>query len=214
MKTTWAFWIAVALALVSGATAAEDDPRFSLTLTTADRAATGVARFTSDQLAVLDALVRRDTATRASTPAPKSAEEAAPAAFSKRLSADELRNTGIATLAAEEVSRLDALIERHQTAKLARSFLAPPEFLSPHRRAATEKKEERRVHGSFSLSYGWGKGGYSEKTGAMVVNIDDPAHNLSLSIGYAESHIKGGPMYRDPFYDYPRRAPEMPAPAP
>ena len=39
--------------------------------------------------------------------------------------------------------------------------------LPTRRLLATEKKPERRVHGTFSLSYGFGKGGYSEKTGSM-----------------------------------------------
>lgn len=194
------------------AAAAASDIRFSNTLKAEDKAAAGLAKLTSDQVAVLDALVRRDTATRGSTPAPRTAAEAAPAEFSKRLSADELRNTGLAALSAGEVERVDALVDRHQTASLARTFLAPPEFLSPTRRLlSTEKKPEKRVHGSFSLSYGFGKGGYSEKTGSMVVTVDDPERNLSISIGYAQSHIKGGSgyIYRDPFYDDLHRAPDL-----
>lgn len=207
------FVVLLMLLACSVAFAADDDLRFSNTLVTDDKTATGIGRLTSDQVAVLDALVRRDTATRGSTPAPKTAAEAAPSAFSQRLSADERRNSGIAGLSEAEVAKLDALVDRHQTARLARTFLAPPEFLSPRRRvAATEKKEERRVHGSFSLSYGWGKGGYSEKTGSMVVTVDDPERNLSISIGYSESHIKGGPgyLYRDPLlYGDLRRTPDI-----
>ncbi len=213
--------LAAALLFTTGiAFAQADDARFSSTLRTEDKTASGITRLTSDQVAILDALVRRDTATRGSTPAPKSQAEAAPAAFSARLSADEVRNTGIGTLAATERSKLDALVDQHQSAKLARTFLAPPEFLSPHRRVSpTEKKNERRVHGSFSLSYGFGKGGYSEKTGSMVVNIDDPERNLSISIGYSQSHIKGGsgyiyrdPFYADPFYNDLHRSPDLHAP--
>jgi hypothetical protein len=65
----------------------------------------------------------------------------------------------------------------------------------------TEAKKEREIHGSFSLSYGFGSGGYSEKTGSMVLTMDDPARRYSISVGYSESHIKGGHVYRDPFYD-------------
>lgn len=196
------------LLAVSAAAADDHDPRFSSTLGAEDKTAAGLAKLTSDQLAVLDALVRRDTATRGMTPAPKTAAEAAPADFSRRLSTDERRNAGLASLSAAEVSKVDALVDRHQVARLARTFLAPPEFLSPHRRIATEKKIERNIHGSFSLSYGFGKGGYSEKTGSMVVTMEDPARNLSVSIGYSESHIKGGSyIYRDPFYDDLRRPP-------
>jgi hypothetical protein len=198
------------LLVVSAARAS--DIRFSNTLKAEDKAAAGIGRLTSDQVAALDALVRRDTAVRGSTPAPRTQAEAAPAEFSRRLTADERRVTGLASLAAEEVGKVDALVDRHQTAALARTFLAPPEYLSPTRRLLnTEKKPERRVHGSFSLSYGFGSGGYSEKTGSMVITIDDPARNMSLSIGYSQSHIKGGPayIYRDPLYDNHRRGPDL-----
>lgn len=199
---------------VSTAAANDHDPRFSSTLKAEDKTAAGLDKLSSDQVAVLDALVRRDTATRGSTPAPKTAAEAAPAEFSRRLTADERRTAGLTALAESEVAKMDTLIDRHQSARLARTFLAPPEFLSPHSRGrVTEKRTDaRRVHGSFSLSYGFGKGGYEEKTGAMVVTVDDPARNMSISIGYSQSHIKGGPgtyLYRDPFYDDPLRRPGL-----
>jgi hypothetical protein len=196
------------LAWLAGATLVlANDVRFSGTLPAADRAAAGLPTLSSDQIAILDALVRRDTATRGQTPAPKAAADAAPAEFSRRLSADETRNIGLPSLAPAQVAKLDALVERHQSALLARTLLAPPSFLAPSRREVTsERKTERNVHGTFSLSYGWGKGGYSEKTGAMSVTLDDPARNLSVTIGYAETHLKGAPayLYRDP----PFRSPE------
>ncbi len=200
------------LAWLAGATLAiAGDARFTGTLAAADREAAGLVKLSSDQIAILDALVRRDTTARGRTPAPKAAAEAAPAEFSRRLSADEARNIGLPALTPAQVAKLDALVDRHQSALLARTLLAPPAFLTPSRREVTsERKSERNVHGTFSLSYGWGKGGYSEKTGAMSVTIDDPARNLSLTIGYAESHIKGGPayLYRDPLLRGPELARE------
>lgn len=208
------FVLLVALLLAGFARAAANDTRFSNTLGSEEKTAAGLARLTSDQVAVLDALVRRDTATRAATPAPKTAAEAAPADFSQRLTADERRIAGLTSLEPAELAKTNALVERHQLAGLVRTFLAPPEYLAPRRSAVTtEKKEERRVHGSFSLSYGFGKGGYSEKTGSMVVTVDDPARNMSLSIGYSQSHIKGGGyIYRDPYYDASLRPPDLRAP--
>jgi hypothetical protein len=208
-------WIAV-LGLLGGcAFASAADPRFSATLGSEDKATAGVSRLSSDQVAVLDALVRRDTAKRAEAPAPKTAAEAPPAEFSRRLTADERRNAGFEALSPEQGDKLDALIERFQTARLARTFLAPPAYLAPPRRVVTtERKEERRVHGSFTLSYGFGKGGYEEKTGSMVVHFEDPDRGLTLSVGYAESHIKNGYIYRDPLHEL-RREPELrPAPVP
>jgi len=197
MKPAWILLLAAALTFVTGASgsAAPGGVRFSQSLNTADRAAAGLDRLTSDEVAVIDALVRRDNPAR-------NAET--PARFSDRITADERKIAGFSTLTDEEVPRLDAFIERYHAAKLARTLLAPPTFLSRHARMQPENaKPEKNVHGSFSLSYGFGKGGYSEKTGSMVVHIDDPQRRFSISIGYTESHVKGGSIYRDPFLGDP-----------
>lgn len=191
-----------ALWLGSVAPAAAQDPsRFSQTLSAAERADCALTKLSSDQVAVIDALVRRDTAARSGAVAPES-----PAAFSQRLTADERRTAGIASLGATEIAKLDAFVERYQSGRLARTLLAAPLFLrpgpAPLRESDTRKPKERGLHGTFSFSLGWGSGGYSEKTGAMSVTLDDPAKNYSITIGYIESHVKGGPMiYRDPYYD-------------
>jgi hypothetical protein len=38
----------------------------------------------------------------------------------------------------------------------------------------------------FTLTYGAGRGGYSEKGGEMLLNYDDPAHGFSLGMSYGE----------------------------
>jgi hypothetical protein len=185
------------------------DLRFSVALDPADKAACGLARLTSDQVAVLDALVRRDTvrlgAPVASSPPEKDAAPAA--AFSQRLTSDEQRTAGLGSLNAGERSRLDAAVDRFQNARLARSLLAPPSY-APRREpiVATERRKEREIHGSFSLSYGVGSGGYREKSGSMVLHLDDPAKGYAISIGYTETHTKGGLpyyLYRDPTLERP-----------
>lgn len=183
---------------------AAQELRFSATLGTAERTASGLAKLTSDQVAVIDAFVRRDTTSRGSAQPPTGEKAAAP--FSQRISAEERKTAGLPTLAATEVAQLDALVERHQTARLARTLLAPPLYLARNARVTpTEKKKEREIHGSFSLSYGMGSGGYSEKAGSMVLTMEDPARGYSISVGYRESHVKGGyGVYRDPSYDYSR----------
>jgi hypothetical protein len=148
----------------------------------------GLDRLTPDQIAVLDALIRRDTTLRSRA----NADASAPEAFSRRLNADELRLAGLDTLPAETMARLDAAISRRQTAILAPFLLSPPVYLArPGKIEAREQKRERELHGTFSLTYGWGKGGYSEKTGAMTVTMEDPDKGYSLSVGYSESHVKG-----------------------
>jgi hypothetical protein len=180
------------------------DLRFSQTLTAEDRAAAGLSKLSSDEVAVIDALVRRDTSARAGSTNNDKLE----ATFSQRLTARERDTAGLPKLSATELPKLDALVDRQQNAKLARVLLAPPVYLSRSRVTPAETKKEREIHGSYSLSYGFGSGGYSEKTGSMVLNFEDPARGYSISIGYSESHIKGGRgYYRDPFYDPLRGGP-------
>jgi hypothetical protein len=174
--------------LLAGAAHAAEAPevRFSQTLPAADAAASGLPRLSSDEVAVIDALVRRDTAARLATSSPTT-----PAAFSQRLTADERRTAGLTRLAPTELARLDEFVERQQNARLARALLAPPVFLS--RSIAAEPRETkggRAVHGTFSLSYGFGRG-YSERSGAMTWTVEDPARGYAVTVGYAETHVKG-----------------------
>jgi hypothetical protein len=186
--------------------AAASDLRFSVALEPAERSACGLTRLSSDQVAVLDALVRRDMGMRASAaPADPAKGHQPGATFSQRLTAGERETAGLPALSAAELTQLDAAVDRHQNARLARTLLAPPTFLSPRSSIVpTERKKEREIHGSFSLSYGVGSGGYSEKSGSMQLTLEDPAKGFSISVGYTETHTKGGTPYylsRDPLYD-------------
>ena len=186
------------------------DTRFSQVLSATELAETGVARLNSDQVAVIDALMRRDLAAQL---APPRKDAPPPAArFSQRLTDDERRNAGFTTLTAKELERLDALIERHGNAALARTLLAPPVFIPAGiRLKPIEPKTAPEIHGSISLSYGVGKG-FSERTGAMTLNYDDPVHNLSVTVGYSETHGKGRiPYYGDGYgYGYGQPQPYIP----
>jgi hypothetical protein len=173
---------------------AQDELRFSASLGAEERAAAGLARLDADRVAVIDALVRRDSS--------RPAVAGAPADFSARLTADERRTAGIATLTAAERARLDTAVARHQSARAARSLQAPLVLAAPRGRITTEERRpERGMHGAFSLSYTFGRGGYSERTGSILLTHEDPASGLSLAIGYSETHVKGpAPYYlaRDP----------------
>ena len=52
------------------------------------------------------------------------------------------------------------------------------------------------VHGEVSLVVGAGSHGYSEYGGGMLVELDDPEHNMALAISYSELHAKGGWLRR------------------
>jgi hypothetical protein len=147
----------------------------------------GLTRLSSDEIASLDALVRRDIASRITT----NAEPAPGTTFSQRLSADERRVTGVASLTENEVAKLNALVDAHAAARLARTLLAPPVFLARKSRIQPEEtKTQPEIHGSFTLAYSWGSGGYSAKTGAMVLSFEDPKRRFSISVGYSETHVK------------------------
>jgi hypothetical protein len=194
-------WFAGCLLLAAAVHADVNDLRFSVSLKPEERTAIGLARLTSDEAAVLDALVRRDTtvvSTGSNTT--KLADR-----FTERLTAGERQTAGLQKLTPAETAQLNALVDRHQNARLARTLLAPPSYLARNRTVVpSEGKKEREIHGSFTLSYGFGSGGYSEKTGSIELYHQDPAGKYLISVGYTESHIKGGSVYRDPYYDLPR----------
>lgn len=185
------------------------DLRFSVALDAAEKSACGMSRLTSDQVAVLDALVRRDTVRLGAPAAGSQAEkDAAPAAtFTQRLTPDERRTAGLCALPTAELARLDAAVDRFQTARLARTLLAPPSFVARREPiVAAERRKEREVHGSFSLSYGFGRGGYREKSGSMVLSLEDPDKGYAITFGYTETHTKGGLpsyLYREPPLERP-----------
>lgn len=198
-------FLAASALIFSSAGAADDTGRFTRTLSAAERTEAGIDKLSSDEAAVLDAMVRRDTgarvavsisATPAATekPAKDTAAPATPTSFSQRLTADERRLCGFGSLSAVQIARIDGLVERHASASVARALLAPPTYLARRPRIEpAERDDSRKIHGSYSLSYGWGKGGYSERTGSMMMTYDDPAGRYSVTIGYTESHVKGGP---------------------
>jgi hypothetical protein len=194
LRSLFAFgWFAAALTLlVSPAHAA--DRRFSATLDPAEAAHVGLVRLSSDQVAVLDALVRRDAATVANA---SSAHPVAPR-FSQRLSGDERRNAGLTLLGETELARLDADVEgfsRPAAPATTAVFGSAPPTLdgSP---TAVQWKREPEIHGYVSFMVGAGSHGYSEYGGAMEVTYFDPAHGLELSAGYAELHTSGGTCFR------------------
>jgi hypothetical protein len=57
------------------------------------------------------------------------------------------------------------------------------------------KQPAPEIHGMISFTYGAGRGGYSERGGSMLLSYDDPAHGISLLVGYGEMH-GNGPFFR------------------
>lgn len=174
---------------------ASEDVRLSRTLIPSEYADSGLRNLSSDQVAIIDALVRRDTTSFRRAP-----ETSRPARFSERLSVDERKNAGLTLLSESELEALDRYVAR-LTAPIdspSGSFAAG----RPFRPSFIAEKTLRRppeIHGMISLMYGVGKGGYSERGGAMVLTYDDPS-GISLAVGYSEIRTKGGYFLRDYHY--------------
>ena len=116
------------------------------------------------------------------------------------------RTAGFALLTEAELARLDALVIRQASASSARALLGPLVIASPRMRVRSEDtKTGPEIHGSYFLSMGWGKGGYSEKTGGISLNYEDPERRFAISVSYSETHAKGpgAYIYRDPLYRDP-----------
>jgi hypothetical protein len=182
---------------------ASDDVRLSRTLIPSEYAESGLKQLTSDQIAILDALVRRDTAASLRG---RPAGETRAVRFSERLTADERKNAGLTLLSESELVKLDEYVAR-LTAPAdspSGSFAAGQSTYRPAISAKTLRRAPE-IHGMISLMYGQGSGGYSERGGAMVLTYDDPS-GISLAVGYSEIRTKGGNGYylrdyRDRYYD-------------
>ena len=187
------FAFGACFALLLTRAAASDDVRLSRTLVPDEFAAAGLSLLSTDQIAVLDALVRRDIADSARVTRTK---EARPARFSERLTADERKNAGLTAITPEQLAQLDNFVARLSSPEVG----GTGQFVSRDtgRTEILSSRSLRRapeIHGSISLMYGAGSGGYSERGGAMTLSYEDPS-GLSIAVGYAETHSKGG-YYRD-----------------
>lgn len=182
---------------------AEVESRFTKSLAPAESAQLGLDHLSSDQLAVLDALVRKDATAARMVRATKPRA----ARFSARISADERRNAGLTVLGPEQLNELDARVEQ---------FVAPPPADGGSYRVSSASgstiytarslRREPEIHGSVTLVYGVGSHGYSERGGAMTLSYEDPENRFAIAVGYAEMHTKGdyvGRYCRDGFSRWP-----------
>jgi hypothetical protein len=193
------FWRIVALGCLLTAIAASgraQDGRFSTPLTASARTAAGLERLAADQLAVLDALVRRDEKINAK---PDTAHPV-PVRFSQRLSPEERASAGLDSLSAAELAQLDALVPPPASGRVSSltSKAAGPAVQPEPSAPAPE------IHGMISFTFGGGRGGYREKGGFMMLDYQDPAHGLELLVGYGETQISGPSLGRGFFRRSPR----------
>ncbi len=193
-RLTVSLLLLIGAALAPVAQAAED-VRFTRTLSAAENSAAGLDRLDSNQLAVLDALVRRDiAATRFVSREPRAKE------FTARLSADELRNAGVEQLTAEQRAQLDVLAARVIPADDdSTASAAGASSVGPTPPIGVKVRRGPELHGYVTLFAGWGSGNYSELGGAVYVETN-LTPSLTVGVGYAESRIKGDYLPCD-YYD-------------
>lgn len=182
-----------------------DDRKFSATLSPAESAQIGLSRLSSDQIAVVDALVRNDLVIFEADPTPSVPR---PAQFSQRLNAEERRLAGFALLNETEIAQLDAGVERYVRPATITSGTFSDQ--SPRTRNLTSVRVRRdpEIHGSVTLMVAGGSGGYSAYGGAINLSYYDPARRFAIEVGYSEIRSKGGyGRYCDGLYPYSYRRP-------
>lgn len=181
--------LTLVLAVTSSLGASPDEARFTRTLTSEDFAAAGLNLLSSDQIAILDALVRRDE-TKLAVMRPS---QPRPDRFSDRITIDERKSAGLSALSEPQLKLLDEKVQRFVSPAPASQLGVSSTGTLPSGSIKSVKlRRELEVHGSVSLMYGVGSHGYTEKGGAMVVSVEDPASGLAIAVGYSEIHASGG----------------------
>lgn len=177
---------------LAAAASAGDEASFSKTLATAEFGDAGLNKLSSDQLAILDALVRIDETTLLRY---KPSRQRA-AQFSQRLTAEQRASVGLSSLAAEDVAVLDRQVARLENPDASTATAST----STGKNSATDVPSQKRapeIHGTISLLYGTGGHGYSAQGGAIDLFYHDPEHHYTISAGYAEFRVKGQFIRRD-----------------
>jgi len=168
---------------------AADDVRFSATLSPAQRASSGLAQLTPDNVAVIDGLVRQD---EAASHFKNNAVDGT--RFTQRRTDRERELAGLNHLSPSQQAQLDALVRRRIVGPEAEP--APTGSVSTSSGTAASGinavayKRPLEIHGEVSYTMGWSKGG-SFQGGGMVLTYDDPEHRYSVMVGYSEYHGKG-----------------------
>jgi len=168
----------------ASAARAQDDVRFSATLTPDQREATGLAHLSADNVAVIDGLVRQDEA--ASKFKNNNVDHTR---FSQRRTEREREIAGLNRLTPAQLTRLDGLVGLRINGPVSTE---PATIVTTTGTAVQSPAAGRKleIHGELGFTYGWGKGG-NVSGGDLILTYDDPAGRYSVLVGYAEYHGKG-----------------------
>ena len=167
---------------------ADDDLRFSATLTAAQRADTGLTQLTEDNVAVIDGLVRQDLA--ASKFKNNGVDHTR---FSQRRTAHERAIAGLDRLNPAQLDQLDGLIRlRISGPEPVAAAMAVSSGQAGQGLKGVKYERPLELHGEISYTVGGSKAGSFQGVG-MVVTYDDPEHRYSVLVGYSEFRGKGLP---------------------
>lgn len=155
---------------------------FSTTLTADQLAASGLVRLTADERAALDRIVA------AEMDESRVAEGIVLAGtFASRRSEAEMKATGMDRLKPAELASLNELVAASTLVRVQpreRPRLRSDDVVSAHR--------QPEVHGSLSLSYGWG-GGTTMRGADLWLDYSLP--DLGLHLGVGLSRYSGSPLF-------------------
>jgi hypothetical protein len=163
--------------------AADDsaDPRFSSTLSPDQLKETGLDQLSTDNVAVIDALVRLDVAAlRLRNNNIRSTR------FSERRTDHERDIAGFGHLTPDQLAKLDQFVSLRipapvipASADLSHASVSLDAVRIPYKRPAPE------IHGSVTLTYGGGKGG-SFRGAESVLTYVDPSRHFAVTVGYSQ----------------------------
>jgi hypothetical protein len=188
-------WAAVA----ASAARAEDDVRFSATLTPAQRERIGLNQLTADNVAIIDGLVRQDLAALK-----YKNNEVEHTRFSERRTPRERDIAGLDRLSPAQLTELDNLAGQRILGTMTVPNAAVAHLVGPAVKPG-DSSHPPVIHGEIGFTYGWGQGG-SVSGGDIVLTYDDPAGRYSVLFAYSEYHGKGLlPCYYPGYGTYPFR---------
>jgi len=167
--------------------AAVTDPGFTDSLSSTQQVAMGLAKLSAAQRTTLNAQVQHDV-----TLARQGDVTGFASTFTQRHTATERTAAGLDLLGNDERRQLDAFV--------ARAIAQPPTpalmHLSKHSDEVEVTTYRPEIHGEVTVVAGAGSHGGSFYGGALTGIYDDPEHNFSMAVTYAEIHSKG--MCADP----------------
>jgi hypothetical protein len=185
--------------------AAETGGGFSATLSDGLKAAAGLATLNADELKALDQQVADDL-----TFAREEKLTALDGTFAARRTEAQRKQAGLDRLTPDQLARLNELVAAALAARPApkeRPRLKESEVLA---------KNRPEIHGSVSVTYGWGRGGQDFRGSSLWLEYYDPESRFALGVGvsnfsgsgyypgyYYPGYSYGPGYYYDPGYAYP-----------